>query len=75
MEIGIVKPDFSAMTRKELRTYFLQHRDDDDAFRAYMDKIYAEPPTEWNPAPKSMDDLNNFPELLEKIRREQKQDS
>jgi len=32
------KPDFNLMSRKELRAYLLEHRNDDEAFYAYMDK-------------------------------------
>ena len=32
-------PNFRAMTRKELLAYMLEHRDDDEAFRIFMDKV------------------------------------
>ncbi|MGB0561059.1 MAG: DUF6887 family protein [Spirulinaceae cyanobacterium] len=35
--------DYSAMTDQELRRYFLEHRDDQAAFYAYMDRRYASP--------------------------------
>lgn len=31
-----MKPDFSKMSRKELKAYVLQHRQDDEAIRAYF---------------------------------------
>lgn len=71
----MTKPNFESMTRKELLAYVLEHRDDDAAFYAYMDKAYAEPPGEIHPAPKSIDDLKNFSELLEKHRREREERS
>ncbi len=64
------KHDFQAITRKELLTYMLEHRNDDEAFHAYMDKVHAEPPTEVYPASQSIDDLKHFPQLLEKHRKE-----
>lgn len=70
-----MKPDFKAMTRKELLAYILEHRDDDEAFHIYMGKVHAEPPTEIYPAPQSIDDLKHFPQLLEKFRRERKGNS
>ncbi|UBF24251.1 hypothetical protein K9N68_21365 [Kovacikia minuta CCNUW1] len=70
-----MKPDFKAMTRKELLAYMLAHRDDDDAFHELMDKVYAEPRRESYPAPKSIDDLKNFPELLEKFHQEREKRS
>ncbi|MDV2990901.1 MAG: hypothetical protein N4J56_000555 [Chroococcidiopsis sp. SAG 2025] len=68
-------PNFQAMTRKELLAYMLEHRDDDEAFRVFMDKVHAEPPTEVYPAPQSIDDLKHFPQLLEKHRQQQKDNS
>lgn len=65
-----MKSDFEAMTRKELLAYILKNREDDEAFRVYMDKVHAEPPTEVYPALQSIDDLKHFPQLLEKHRRE-----
>lgn len=64
----MTKPNFEEMSRKELLTYIREHGDDDEAFRIYMDRVTAEPTTEWYPAPQSIDDLKHFPELLEKHR-------
>ncbi|MFB2898790.1 hypothetical protein ACE1CI_38240 [Aerosakkonemataceae cyanobacterium BLCC-F50] len=70
-----MKPDFQAMSRKELRAYILENRDEDEAFYAYMDKIQTEGTWVEFPAPKSIDDLKHFPELLEKHRqRKQEQE-
>jgi len=33
--------DFAAMTTDEAKSYFLAHRDDTEAFHAYMDKLQA----------------------------------
>lgn len=33
------KPDFSTMTTKKLKTYVLQHRDDDDAVHALVNRV------------------------------------
>lgn len=65
------KPDFQAMTRKELLAYILKHRDD-DAFHVFMD-IHDSPPREIYFAPQSIDDLKHFPQLLEKFRREREE--
>ena len=40
-----VKPDFAAMTTIELRVYVLEHRDDEEALHAYLDKLHAENPS------------------------------
>lgn len=38
------KPDFSGMTQSELRAYVLDHRNDEEALHAYIDKCRAENP-------------------------------
>ncbi|MFN6571911.1 hypothetical protein A6770_22670 [Nostoc minutum NIES-26] len=40
-----VKPDFATMTTIELRAYILEHRDDEEALHAYLDKLHAEKPS------------------------------
>ena len=35
------KVDFNSMTLDEAKRYFLGHRDDQEAFYAYMDKLHA----------------------------------
>lgn len=39
-----VKPDFTTMTKTQLRAYVLAHRDDEEALQAYVDKLHAESP-------------------------------
>lgn len=65
-----MKPDFQAMSRKELRAYVLAHRDDDEAFYAYRNKSKAEGNWVTHPPLKSINDMENYPEFLEKIRKE-----
>ena len=60
-----MKPKFEAMSRQELRTYILEHREDEEAFELYLDQIMAEP-SEIYPAPKTIEELGNFPQLLSK---------
>jgi hypothetical protein len=62
-------PNFESMTRRELRDYMLANRHDEEAFRAYMDRLYALPNQVWHPAPKSVEDLSHFPQLLEEHQR------
>lgn len=38
-----MKPNFHSMSREELRTYIRDHRDDQEAFEIYMDKLATEP--------------------------------
>ena len=37
------KVDYSAMSRAELKQYFLRHREDHAAFQAYLDRINQKP--------------------------------
>ncbi|MDY6901489.1 MAG: hypothetical protein SWZ49_25940, partial [Cyanobacteriota bacterium] len=56
------------MTKKELHSYVLTHREDKEAFHAYVDKLNAE--GNWvEMAPvKSMKDLENNLELIKRFR-------
>jgi len=37
------KPNFETMSKDELKTYVLAHRDDTEAFHALCDHLYAQP--------------------------------
>ncbi|MBW4631695.1 MAG: hypothetical protein KME30_07270 [Iphinoe sp. HA4291-MV1] len=62
------KPNFQAMSYKELHAYVLAHRDDQEAFYAYVDKLHAEANWVEMPALQSLEDLENYPEFLEHVR-------
>ncbi|MUG95309.1 hypothetical protein F7734_24265 [Scytonema sp. UIC 10036] len=62
------QPNFEAMSRKELQAYFLTHRDDQEAFYAYIDKLHAEAHWVEMPPLQSLEDLENYPEFLERLR-------
>jgi predicted Rossmann fold nucleotide-binding protein DprA/Smf involved in DNA uptake len=59
----------SNMSSKELQAYVLAHRDDNQAFYAYVDKLHAEKKWVKHPPLKSIDDMENYPEFLEKLRQ------
>jgi hypothetical protein len=40
-----MKPDFAAMTSQQLRAYVLEHRSDEEALQAFLDKRRSENPT------------------------------
>jgi hypothetical protein len=42
-----MKPDFNVMTKAELRSYILSHREDQEAFHALADRLYANPNPKW----------------------------
>lgn len=61
-----MKPDFQAMSRAELRAYILEHRDDREAFHAYMDKLATEPVL----AVHSLSDTEPLASVIAKVNRE-----
>ena len=40
------KPNFQAMSQKELHDYVLAHRDDHEAFYTYVDKLHMKTNTD-----------------------------
>lgn len=65
----ISKPNFQAMSQKELHDYVLAHRDDQQAFYAYVDKLHAEGNWIEMPPLLSKQDLENYPEFIEHLLR------
>ena len=59
MEISNMKPDFTAMSRAELRAYVLQHRNDQDAIHALIDRLMADP----NATTYAPEDADRFSEI------------
>jgi hypothetical protein len=69
MEVrAMSKPNFQAMSQKDLRAYVLAHRDDQEAFYAYVDKLHAEADWAEMPPLQSLEDLENYPEFVERVR-------
>lgn len=62
------KPNFQAMSQKELHNYVLAHREDREAFYAYVDKLHTEGNWIEMPPLQSEQDLENYPEFIERIR-------
>ena len=56
---------FDKMSRQELRAYMLKNREDEEAFQVYLDRVMAQP-GEIYPAPKTLEDVHNFPKVLDK---------
>lgn len=67
-----MKPNFEAMSRRELRAYVVEHPDDDEAFYAFVDRSEIEGNWVKMPPLKSLEDLDNYPEFLETIRKDGK---
>ncbi|MGI8502974.1 MAG: DUF6887 family protein [Hassallia sp.] len=67
------KLDFTTMTRPQFRQYILEHREDEEALQIYIDR-FQNPNAKIYPAPKSLEDLENFPEIhREHIKQQRKQ--
>lgn len=39
----MTKPNFESMSRAELRVYVTSHRDDDEAWGIYLDRLHNDP--------------------------------
>ncbi|PSF36035.1 hypothetical protein C7H19_14935 [Aphanothece hegewaldii CCALA 016] len=60
--------NYHQMSRTELRAYILEHRDDEQAFQAYMDKLVDAPVL----ASGTLTDLDNPEKIAEIIKKIQK---
>lgn len=56
------------MSQKQLHDYVLTHRDDQEAFYAYVDKLHKDGNWIEMPALESVQDLNNYPDFTEQFR-------
>jgi len=63
------KTNFQAMSQKELHRYILDHRDDQEAFYVYIDKLHAEGNWIEMPAVESLEDLEKYPEFTTRFQR------
>ncbi|MGA9379616.1 MAG: hypothetical protein WBV73_12685 [Phormidium sp.] len=64
------KHNFQAMSRKQLHDYVLTHREDQEAFYAYVDKLHAEGNWIEMPALESLEDIENYPEFTKRFRND-----
>ena len=64
------KPNFKAMNAQELKVYVLSHRDDDEAFYAYVDKVNEKKDRIIYPPLNSLEDLEKYPEFIEQMRQD-----
>jgi hypothetical protein len=60
------------MNQKELKNYVLEHREDQEAFQAYVDRLHTEGNWIDMPPLQSEQDLENYPEFIEHIRQSSK---
>ena len=66
------KPDLKTMNHKDLYAYVLAHREDEEAFHTYVDKLHAEANWIEMPALETPEDLENYPEFIEHISKSSK---
>lgn len=64
----MTQPNFEQMSRKELRAYMLEHRDDEQAFHAYMDRLATEPVLARGTI-EDLQDPSRFGEILERVKK------
>jgi aromatic ring hydroxylase len=64
------KPNFKTMTSQELKSYVLSHREDDEAFYAYVDKVNERKDRVVYPPLNSLEDLEKYPEVIEQMRQD-----
>ena len=60
----MMKPDFSKMTRPELRAYVLAHREDDEAIEALIKR--GNPNSPKYPFPQTDENLREIEEILKR---------
>ncbi len=60
------KHDFQQMNRKELRTYVLAHRQDDEALRIYMERLHNESGVIRQTGGLNEEDLNQLEQLIKR---------
>ncbi|NEQ12477.1 hypothetical protein [Moorena sp. SIO2C4] len=64
------KPNFATMSDQDLKKYVLSHREDDEAFYAYLDKVRERKDRVVYPPLNSLEDLENYPEVIEQMRQD-----
>ena len=66
MDIPDMKPDFDTMSKTELKAYVLAHRNDDEAFYKYADRLKAASQNQiWHPCPNTPEDWEKTADLIQ----------
>jgi hypothetical protein len=68
MGLRMTQPNFAQMNREELRVYMLEHRDDEVAFHAYIDKLATEPVLAHG-TPEDAQDPVRFAEIFARVQK------
>ncbi len=64
------KPNFQTMTEQELKSYILAHREDNEAFYAYVDRVHQRNNRVVYPPLNTLEDMEKYPEVIEQMRRD-----
>jgi hypothetical protein len=72
MEVYPMKPDFTLMTRKELRTYVLVNREDDEAISEIISRADPNAPSYSTTDPEELKKILN--DQIEKLRLQNEDD-
>lgn len=65
-----MKTNFQSMSKNELREYVLTHRDDEEAFHAYMDKLHKQENRTKHLGVDYFDELENYSDFAKKLQQE-----
>jgi hypothetical protein len=63
------QPNFQEISLKDFHAYILTHREDEEAFYIYVDRLHAEATWIEMPAMQSPEELDNYPEFRERMLR------
>lgn len=58
------KPDFTTMTKRELRAYVVAHPDDHTAFHTFVDRFTADAPSQVFDIPQSPQEIQDVERLI-----------
>jgi hypothetical protein len=64
MEVFVIIPNFTSMTKTELRAYIIAHPNDKAAFHTFIDRFASETPSEIFDIPKSNHELEQVENLI-----------
>lgn len=68
-----MKPDFTNMSRKELKDYVLTHRDDLEALHALYERRSPDSEAVWFKAPTTLEDIKQMENLFDQALKEWEQ--
>ena len=61
----MMKPDFNAISKAELRAYVIAHPKDKEVFEIFVDRFTADAPSETFEIPKSQADMEAVESLIQ----------